>query len=166
MSARFHPVTGVSVPWGSRQICEQKKAPDLSSRANRNRRHLIEPLVVRAVAAAFAARVVPARVAGATSRLAAARLAGGRGLRVSPLLRDDIARELVRLAGFGFGFGLGLGLGLGLGFRLGSLPRGAPVLAAGSGARSARRCARVPRREGIAAAAHTWLGLGLGLAKP
>ena len=123
MSARFHPVTGVSVPWGSRQICEQKKAPDLSSRANRNRRHLIEPLVVRAVAAAFAARVVPARVvparvAGATSRLAAARLAGGRGLRVSLLLRDDIARELVRLGGFGFGFGLGLGFGFGFGLGL------------------------------------------------
>ena len=96
-----------------------KKTPDLSSRANRNRRHLIEPLVVRVVAAAFAARVLPARVAGATSRLAAARLAGGRGLRVSLLLRDDIARELVRLGGFGFGFGLGLGLGLGLGFGFG-----------------------------------------------
>ena len=108
MSARFHPRQGDErASSGSRQICEQK-TPGLSSRANRNRRHLIEPLVVRVVAAAFAARVLPARVAGATSRLAAARLAGGRGLRVSLLLRDDIARELVRLGGFGFGFGFGL----------------------------------------------------------
>ena len=92
-----------------------KKTPDLSSRANRNRRHLIEPLVVRrAVAAACAARVVPARVAGATSRLAAARLAGGRGLRVSLLLRDDIARELVRL-GSGSGRGTGSASGSGSG---------------------------------------------------
>ena len=96
---------------GARGKYLSKKTPDLSSRANRNRRHLIEPLVVRVVAAAVVARVaparvVPARVAGATSRLAAARLAGGRGLRVSLLLRDDIARELVRL-GSGSGSGSG-----------------------------------------------------------
>eukprot|EP00964_Phaeocystis_antarctica_P112845 scaffold76954_cov69-Phaeocystis_antarctica.AAC.1 len=40
-----------------------------------------------------AARVVAARVAAATPRVVAARLAGGRSL----LLRDDLARELVRL---------------------------------------------------------------------